>query len=179
MALNPAPTLPNLPAAKAPRLVLDTNASLDWLVFRDPGFQPVAQALAEGTVRLLTCSAMREELSHMLRHRSLARWRVDADDALAHYDQHAMPMLPPQPGVGDRLPCTDPDDQVFIDLAVGQGARWLLTHDRALLKLARRASLRGLHVQRPRDWAGVVDGQALIRGRYPLHLPPSAIPSDR
>jgi predicted nucleic acid-binding protein len=37
------------------------------------------------------------------------------------------------------LRCKDPDDQVFIDLAVHVGARWLFSKDAALLKLARRA----------------------------------------
>jgi predicted nucleic acid-binding protein len=50
--------------------------------------------------------------------------------------------------------CTDPDDQVFIDLALACKARWLLSKDRALLKLARRARALGLSIQPPASWAG-------------------------
>lgn len=134
------------------RLVLDTNACLDWLVFRDPGAQPLVKALEQGRVALLACDWARSELAHMLRHASLARWRVDADEALAIFDRHARLLPLPQPGAGQRLACSVPDDQVFIDLAVTQGAQWLLTHEKALLKLARRARLLGVKVLRPKDW---------------------------
>ncbi|MBX3622048.1 MAG: PIN domain-containing protein [Rhizobacter sp.] len=50
-----------------------------------------------------------------------------------------------------RLRCTDPDDQKFIDLAVAN-ARWLVSRDRAVLKLARRAALFGLQVVSPDRW---------------------------
>jgi uncharacterized protein len=142
----------NRPDEHTPRLVLDTNACLDWLVFRDPGALGFVRAVEQGQVALLACACIREELAHMLRHASLARWRVDADEALATFDRHARPLPLPQPGAGQRLACSDPDDQVFIDLAVTQCAQWLLTHDKALLKLARRARLLGVKVSRPKDW---------------------------
>jgi predicted nucleic acid-binding protein len=50
------------------------------------------------------------------------------------------------------LRCSDPDDQVFIDLAAEAGARWLLTHDRALLRLARRARALGVQIAQPQSW---------------------------
>lgn len=164
---------PEGPDENSRRLVLDTNACLDWLVFRDSGAQAVGQALAEGRVRLLSCAAMRDELSHMLRHASLARWLVDADAALAIYDHHCRLLPNPQPGAGQRLACSDPDDQVFIDLAVTQRAYCLLTHDRALLKLARRARSLGVRVVRPKDWLapGFSPGQTT---ETPSHHPPQA-----
>ena len=48
------------------------------------------------------------------------------------------------------LQCRDPDDQMFIDLALAQRARWLLTRDRALLALARPAAAYGLEIAAPR-----------------------------
>jgi predicted nucleic acid-binding protein len=50
------------------------------------------------------------------------------------------------------LRCKDPDDQVFIDLALHVGARWLFTKDAALLKLARRARQRGVGVTSLQQW---------------------------
>ena len=50
---------------------------------------------------------------------------------------------------GTPLRCSDADDQMFIDLALAAGAQWLFTRDRALLRLARRASERGVVVLRP------------------------------
>ena len=55
---------------------------------------------------------------------------------------------------GLRTPCrcTDPDDQKFIDLALHSGAQWLLSRDRAVLKLAREARQRGLAIVAPHVW---------------------------
>ena len=139
-------------AAGAPRVVLDTNAALDWLVFGNPHIQHVVDALEAGRLRWVACAAMRQELAHMLGHSSLARWASDRQAALAHFDRLAETRAAPAtiPHIGLR--CRDPDDQVFVDLALAEGARWLLTHDRALLKLARRAATQGLHILRPTDW---------------------------
>ena len=48
--------------------------------------------------------------------------------------------------------CTDPDDQKFIDLALRSGASALLTRDRAVLKLARRARGHGLRIETAIAW---------------------------
>jgi uncharacterized protein len=138
--------------AAAPRVVLDTNAALDWLVFEDVRIQPVVDALQASRLRWVACAAMRRELAYMLGHASLARWAPDAAAALAMFDQLAQIRPPPVGTLHARLRCTDPDDQVFIDLALAERASLLLTHDRALLKLARRAAPHGLRILRPADW---------------------------
>ncbi|MBN8487205.1 MAG: PIN domain-containing protein, partial [Burkholderiales bacterium] len=59
------------------------------------------------------------------------------------------PAHSPQP----VLRCTDPDDQKFIDFALACGARWLVSRDKAVLKLRRRAlALHGLQIVHPADW---------------------------
>jgi len=134
--------------------VLDTNAALDWLVFGAPSMTAVAVAISGGHVRWLACASMRLELEHMLKHPSLARWQHDPAVALQIFDSCAVHMPEPQLGADVRLRCTDPDDQVFIDLAIATPAHWLLTHDHALLKLAKRARRLGVQVLRPADWPG-------------------------
>ena len=140
-------------AADIPRIVLDTNTVLDWLVFADPGIRPVVDALQAGRMRCVACPAMRRELGYMLGHASLARWSPDRPAALAQFDRLADLKPAPAPNSHIGLRCSDADDQVFADLALTEGASWLLTHDRALLKLARRAAAIGLHILRPADWA--------------------------
>ncbi|MFT3859256.1 MAG: PIN domain-containing protein [Aquabacterium sp.] len=66
--------------------------------------------------------------------------------------QHAEMVDEPPRG---PLRCKDPDDQVFIDLALHVGAAWLFSKDAALLKLARRARARGIEVTSLQAWAGL------------------------
>jgi predicted nucleic acid-binding protein len=51
-----------------------------------------------------------------------------------------------------HLHCRDPDDQMFLDLALAAGARWLVSRDRALLHLRRRAQSHGLAIVTPEQW---------------------------
>lgn len=136
-------------------MVLDTNTVLDWLVFADDGMAPVAAALHSGALQWLACASMRDELARTLHYRTLARWKPDSERTLIAFDRWAQlqPVPPPAP---QHLRCSDPDDQVFLDLALAHRARWLLTHDRALLRLARRVRPLGLHIVPPRGWPGPV-----------------------
>jgi predicted nucleic acid-binding protein len=141
------------PDEAPPAAVLDTNVVLDWLVFRDARVEALTRAVTDGRLRWLACPRMRTELAHMLGHASLARWAPDAGAALARFDTLAAlcsDPAPPRPAPG--LHCSDPDDQVFVELALAHGARWLFTHDRALLKLARRAATHGLVIAAPQRW---------------------------
>jgi predicted nucleic acid-binding protein len=142
-----------MPPAR-PLAVLDTNVVLDWLLFRDPGVQPLADAVACGALGWAACPAMRTELAQILARPALARWKPDAATLLAAFDRHALLHEDPPSRPMPPLRPSDADDQVFVDLALACGARWLLSHDRALLKLAGRARAHGLAIVRPADWPG-------------------------
>jgi predicted nucleic acid-binding protein len=133
-------------------LVLDTNAALDWLLFDDPGMRALAAAIQAKQLQWLACERMREELSHMLHHNSLAHWQPDAAASLALFDRWAQ--LRPLPAASHSVCCTDVDDQMFVDLALAHGARWLVSHDRAVLKLGRKLRLHGIAVLKPAQWVG-------------------------
>jgi uncharacterized protein len=138
--------------ASAPSAVLDTNACLDWLVFKNPAMGALSLALEQAELRWLACARMRDELKHMLGHPSLARWSPDLPAALQTFDRLATLVNEPSLGASQILRCSDNDDQVFIDLAIAQRAQWLVTHDRALLKLARKAGARGVLILPPAQW---------------------------
>jgi putative PIN family toxin of toxin-antitoxin system len=142
-----------LSTAETPFVVLDTNVVLDWLVFDDVAVQPLAQALTEGRLRWVATPAMLDEFSHVLHRPGLERWLARRQQALtfaaASAERADMAPLPP----ARALRCDDPDDQKFIDLALAWPARWLITRDKALLRLARAAAPLGTTVCLPSTWA--------------------------
>lgn len=146
-------------SATAHVIVLDTNALLDWLVFRDPAMTPVAQGIHSGALRWLACPQMQREWQFVWPRASFARWQPDPRVTEAAFAQAVMVDDPPR----GPMRCKDPDDQVFIDLALHNQARWLLSKDAALLRLARRARCSGVAILPPQAWhaAYLASGPAL------------------
>ena len=135
----------------APLIVLDTNAVLDWLLFADPGMQALATAIEQGQLRWIATAAMRGEFALVLdRGLAVGRGADPARFELA-WDQHCIehPTAPPATA---SLRCTDTDDQKFLDLALAAGAQWLISRDRAVLKLRRCAAAQGLAIVPPKQW---------------------------
>lgn len=136
-----------------PELVLDTNTVLDLWLFEDPAAQPLHAALSEGRVRWIATDRMRDELHGVLRRPRMGRWQLSAlsERTLAAADRWmALRPAPVNPGAPR---CRDAADQPFIDLAWSAGAKWLLTRDKALLKLARAARPHGLWIGPPAAWS--------------------------
>jgi putative PIN family toxin of toxin-antitoxin system len=140
--------MPDKQPPDKPAAVLDTQVLLDWWVFGDARVRPWVAALQDQRIQWLACSAMRAEFERMLRHPQFAARQPPCDEALARFDR--LCALHPDPAPGQPgLVCRDRDDQVFIDLALQHRARWLITRDKALLKLARRARALGVEVASP------------------------------
>jgi len=124
---------------------------MDWLVFNDPRVQTLAAALGSGALRWLVAPAMRDEIRHVLGRGVAASYAPDLVLIEAQFDAHSEAVEAAEPS--PRLACRDPDDQKFIDLALARGARWLVSRDKALLTLAKRAKLRGLVILKPEQWS--------------------------
>lgn len=137
----------------APTIVLDTNVVLDWLVFRNTDSVALAAAVVAGELRWVATRAMRDELAHVLARGHLIAWTPDLATIWAQWDRHCTELPTPTPtGPPDRLRCSDPDDQMFIDLAVAGRARWLVSRDRAVRKLAPRLREYGIVALPPDRW---------------------------
>ncbi|HEX5373210.1 MAG TPA: PIN domain-containing protein [Aquabacterium sp.] len=134
-------------------VILDTNALLDWRVFKDPAAHPIAEAILAGRMRWLACPSMEQEWHQVWPRSYLKPWQPEPMLTLTVF-QHATLVDEPPRG---PLRCKDPDDQVFIDLALHTQARWLFTKDAALLKLARRARLLGTEVTSLQRWCAQAD----------------------
>jgi uncharacterized protein len=133
-----------------PRAVIDTNVLLDWLVFRDPRAAAVGDAISSGRLEWVACAAMRAEFERVIEKPALARWGAARERVLADFDRHVN--LQPAPERVSALRCSDPDDQIFLDLAVAAGPCALLSRDRALLALRRPAAALGIVIGTPERW---------------------------
>lgn len=146
-------------SSSAATLVLDTNVVLDWLVFRDPASTPLFDAISSGRAVWLASASMRQEMEHVLTRRSLAAWSPDHSLVRSAWERWGRMVDEPLPRLQGGPRCTDPDDQVFLDLALQHRASCLLSRDRALLRLAGAARRLGLQVLTPEAWARSFPGE--------------------
>lgn len=123
-------------------MVLDTNVVLDLLVFDDPTVAPLRSRLDSGIERWLATAVMRDELVRVLSYPTIAAWlrrrsRVPAlvaAQALVQFDRLACIVGPARAA---PLACSDPHDQMFIDLAYAHAAE-LQSKDGAVIHVWRR-----------------------------------------
>lgn len=130
------------------RLVLDTNVWLDWLLFGDPSIGPLAAR--QDSLVLLATEPMLAETGAVIARPHFALEPDRRRDLLAR-QRALVTVCPVAPDC--RLACTDRDDQMFIDLAVAHRVDWLISRDKALLRLRRHAWRRfGLRIGTPSQW---------------------------
>lgn len=119
------------------RLVVDTNVVLDLYHFKRESVAPLAQAIASGAAIAFTCERTLGELAHIL-EREHFHLTPEAAQALVAHCRNQM-ILTADPPAAPQLPqCRDHADQKFIELAWQVGADYLVTRDKAVLKLAKR-----------------------------------------
>ena len=137
---------PELVLVEKWRLVLDTHVWLDWLAFDDPSVGRLKAALAGGRAEVYMDAACEAELERVLGYpigkrvpeKALQAARLAEARRIAHRPSREL-------SAAERasLPrCSDRDDQKFLELALAARADVLLTKDRALLELGRRAPFR-------------------------------------
>lgn len=135
------------PATGPLRLVIDTNAALDLLLFRDARLVAVREQLVQRRAVWFATGAMREEFAWVLARPALARYSPDSERLLTEFDQRVERVADPAPS--PLLRCRDGSDQMFIDLALALRPATLITHDRDLLALARRAAAQQVTISSP------------------------------
>lgn len=122
------------------RLILDTNVVLDILHFADAPALPILSSLEAGNAQ---CYASLEMLDELRRVLSYAAFKLDEKSQLAlHARYQGVTRLAKSTSVGSRMPrCSDPDDQMFLELAASTQADLLVSKDKALLALKRYPGL--------------------------------------
>jgi uncharacterized protein len=165
------PSLPGPEASRAaPRVVLDSNVWIDILVFDDAATRPIHAALRRGVLDAVIDARCLAELSRVLDYPQFTRRALDKAAALAAVARLSV-MTPhtASPDSGAPLPrCKDRDDQKFLELAHAAGADWLVSKDRALLKLARRTA---------RDFGFRIAQPAPFAAECMLHEPTATLPT--
>ena len=141
---------------KKPRIVLDTNVCLDLFMFRDPRWQHLLSAMQQDQVECVTSSSCRMEWTLVLNYKKLALSEVQQQSLLAEFDAliHVIPDDEASIDLLIKLPlCRDKDDQKFLVCAQSAQADFLITKDKALLKLARKTTRSGLFtIASPEAW---------------------------
>src|SRR5690606_15256310 len=102
----------------------------DMLVFDDPSTRRLATLLDPPAVAPLASDAMRAELADVIDRDRFGLAPEQRRAVLVRFDAL---VTPTQAAPDCRLPCRDPDDRKFLDLAVTHRADWLLSRDKALL----------------------------------------------
>ena len=130
-----------------PAVVIDTNRVLDLWLFHDPATTALRQAIEAVQLRWLADPAMRAELKRVLGYPAItrqlaARKTTDAAAVLAAFDRWHQSAAAAAPAA---VLCHDPDDQIFINLAIAHRAH-LISRDRQLLKLRRQLAPHGVTV---------------------------------
>ena len=139
-------------------IVIDSQSLFDWMVFRNPACAGWDAALSGEGWEWIFTSKMRSEFDFVAAKGFGERWPIDAGALAATWSRHGRAVETPAPlGAAARLHCTDADDQKFIDLAIAARAHTLVTRDKALLRLARKALERhGVRVCKPEVWSAEI-----------------------
>lgn len=136
------------------RIVLDTNVCIDLFVFRDPRWERLLRAVESKEVEAVTRKDCRNEWLFVLNYPHLPLDEASRMDARSRFDA-LIACIEPEPPMRDALlpVCKDKDDQKFLTLALQADASTLITKDKALLKLAKRLTRKGLfNVLTPEAW---------------------------
>ena len=140
------------------RLVLDTNVVLDCLVFCDSATRDLTAAIEARRVQALVHQHALDELERVLAYPQCRLALTEQRQVLDRY--LAAATLAPMPDGFSRdtllLPpgfphCRDRDDEPFLALAYHTRADGLVTKDKAVLKLRRKAQRFGVAILAPAE----------------------------
>jgi putative PIN family toxin of toxin-antitoxin system len=129
--------------------VLDTNVLLDLWVFENADVGPLRTAIEAGHCVPLSSVDTRNELAAVLARAQFAVPLERQQQLQSHWRTVARHIERVFPAPYN---CTDRKDQPFIDLAFTAQAQWLITRDKAVLKLARKLRGTGLTIAQPVDF---------------------------
>ena len=131
-----------IPKMSSERLIIDTNVLLDLFVFEDPRVAALHDNITSKRCLVFFCSEMLDEFRDVLGRAQFSLSKEDQNNILRYWQnlgtlasiEHSAPVR-----------CSDPDDQIFINLAFQIRPATLYSKDLALIDL--RNNLRDLKIE--------------------------------
>lgn len=148
----------------APLCVLDTNVVLDLLYWHDPVTEPLSRALKENRLTAVRDTAAMRELTEVL---SRERFLGDPDaviDTVKDWCAHTRPVdetAIETVGASLTVHCRDPLDQKFLTLAVAGRVKYLVSHDKLVLKAGKKLKKFGILTLSPKAFIEHLEKGAL------------------
>jgi uncharacterized protein len=140
-------------ATSISRLVLDTNVVLDWLLFDDPKINSLREAIATQYAIVLTHDLAIQELRRVLNYPSLKLDLEKQAEVVAQYLAQTTLLQASREFARDNLllppnfpRCRDRSDQFLLALAYHGKADTLISHDKQILRMAKRLRIFSLRV---------------------------------
>lgn len=131
-------------------VILDTNVCLDLFVFHDARCHNLKKMLETGTACAVTREDCRNEWIRVLGYAAFSLDEAARRKCISEYDALIPCMDFHQKNYAVLPICQDKDDQKFLELAYDANAGFLLTKDKALLKLSAKTKKQHLfHIIRP------------------------------
>ena len=123
---------PKILGMSTPHLIIDTNVLLDLFVFADPRVATLHDDITSKQCLVFFCSEMLDEFRDVLGRAQFSLSEEDQNNILRRWQdlgtrvsiEHSAPVR-----------CSDPDDQIFIDLAFQIRPAVLYSKDLALIDL--------------------------------------------
>lgn len=133
------------------KIVLDTNVVLDCFIFEDPATNLLQKKLYNNELLWLATRSMEQEYLRVLTYTNVQSWvttktKKKQPDLESLFQRYAVIMQEPDTCLTSPK-CSDPDDQIFIDLAIEHQIP-LLSKDNHVLKLNGQ---KGLSVHHPKE----------------------------
>ncbi len=119
-----------------PKVVLDTNILLDLFYFQDKSIAYLYECLKTQQVQAFTCELIWEEFAEVLTRKPFNQNVVEIELLRSNY-QNLLTWQAPQKN-NSGIKCSDPDDQIFVELAVEVAPCCLITKDKDLLVLRKK-----------------------------------------
>lgn len=126
------------------RVVLDTNVVMSG-IFWSGSLKKILQLWSEGRFKLVISLAVFDEYKEIIKRLS-EKYKIPSADSVLHAIFMGSDLV--EPGEESIPECDDPDDLMFLELAVAGKADYLVSGDKHLLKVK---DYKGGRVIKPSD----------------------------